>query len=119
MMNGREIISELRQPTRDLRDAIPDTWAGFAQLHQEAVSDGVIPGHLKELMAVAIAVADGCEGCIAYHARAAVHKGATEAELSEALGVSLLMAGGPASVYAPKALEIFRDFKEASLVPQG
>ncbi len=115
-MNGREIISELRQPTRELRDAIPDTWAGFAQLHQEAVSDGVIPGRIKELMAVAIAVAEGCDGCIAYHARAAVHKGATEAELNEALGVSLLMAGGPASVYAPKALEMFRDFKEAALV---
>jgi AhpD family alkylhydroperoxidase len=118
MKNGREIIAELRQPTRDLRDAIPDTWAGFAQLHQEAVSDGVIPGHIKECIAVAIAVAEGCEGCIAYHARAAVHKGATEAELTEALGVALLMAGGPASVYAPRALEIFRDFEQVLLVAQ-
>lgn len=106
-------ISDLRQPTRDLRDAIPDTWAGFAALHEHAVSDGKLSGKLKELIAIAIAVHDGCEGCIAYHARAAAHKGATEEEVAEALGVALLMGGGPASVYAPKALDAFREFAAA------
>ena len=110
MSKNHELIHELRQPTRDLRDAIPDTWAGFAALHRNAVADGALSGKTKELIATAIAVADHCDGCIAYHAKAAAMKGATEAEFTEMLGVALLMAGGPASVYGPRALEAFREF---------
>lgn len=106
----QHMIDELKQPTRDLRDAVPDVWAGFAALHQAAVADGVLPRRIKELIALAIATADGCEGCIAYHAKAAARAGAGDAEVAEALGVALLMRGGPASVNAPLALEAFRGF---------
>ncbi len=111
MPKHQEIINDLREPTRELRDAIPDVWSGFAALHQHAVADGALPGKIKELIATAIAVADGCDGCIAYHAKAAARKGASEAEFSEAIGVALLMAGGPASIYGPRALEAFREFQ--------
>lgn len=113
MGHYHDIVQDLRQPTRDLRDLIPETWAGFAQLHKHAVADGALAGAVKELIAIAIAVADGCDGCIAYHTRAAARKGVTEAELAEALGVTLLMVGGPASIYAPRALESFREFAAA------
>lgn len=112
MGHYQDLIRELQQPTRDLRDGVPDVWAGFAQLHQQAVGDGVLPGRIKELIALAIAVTDGCDGCIAYHARGAARKGATEEETVEALGVALLMKGGPASVYGPRALSAFREFAE-------
>lgn len=114
MANHQHIIDELREPTRALRDAIPETWAGFAALHSHAVADGAIPGRLKELIATAIAVAEGCDGCIAYHARAAARKGATEEEFAEMLGVALLMCGGPASIYGPRAFEAFREFQPSS-----
>lgn len=110
MEHHHQIIDDLRQPTRDLRDAIPETWAGFAALHRSAVGDGVLPAKFKELIALAIAVAEGCDGCIAYHAKAAARRGATEEEAAEALGVTLLMSGGPASVYAPRAFDAFREF---------
>ena len=61
-------------------------------------------------MALAIAVVKQCDGCIAYHARAAAHQGATKEEAAEALGVTLLMGGGPASTYATRALEAFEQF---------
>jgi AhpD family alkylhydroperoxidase len=107
-----DLITSLKQPTRDFRDSIAKTWQGFSDLHRSAVEDGVLPGKIKELIALAIATADGCEGCIGYHARAAAMKGATEEETAEALGVALLMAGGPASVYGPRALEAFREFAD-------
>jgi AhpD family alkylhydroperoxidase len=110
-LDFQNVIHDLRQPTRDLRAAIPQTWAGFRDLHDAAMADGVLSGRFKELIALAIAVADGCDGCIAYHARAAALKGATDAEVAEALGVALLMAGGPASVEAPRALQAFREFQ--------
>lgn len=109
-----DVIGSLRQPSRDLRDAIPATWSAFSQLHKEALADGALPGHIKELMALAISVVDGCDGCVAYHARGAAHQGATEEEAAEAIGVSLLMAGGPATIWGPRALEAFREFRETA-----
>lgn len=110
-MSYKELVNELRQPTRDLRDAIPETWAAFGKLHEQAVADGVLSAKTKELIATAIAVTDGCDGCIAYHTRAAARLGVAEDEMAEALGVALLMKGGPASVYAPRAFAAFKEFK--------
>ena len=105
-----DVAAGLREPTRSLRKAIPDAWTGFGQLHQAAVAPGAIPAHLKELMALSIAVVKQCDGCIAYHAKAAAAAGATPEEVSEALGVALLMDGGTASVYAPRAWDAYREF---------
>jgi AhpD family alkylhydroperoxidase len=61
-------------------------------------------------MALAIAVVKQCDGCIAYHAKAAARQGASEGEVAEALGVALLMDGGTASVHGPRAWEAFHQF---------
>jgi AhpD family alkylhydroperoxidase len=61
-------------------------------------------------MAMVAAVVKRCDGCIAYHARAAAHRGATADEVAEALGVALLMDGGTASVYGPRAWEAYHEF---------
>lgn len=94
--------------TRDLRRAIPDVYAGFASLHDAAMRPGALGRGTKELMALAIAVTQGCERCIDIHVRAAVHEGADAAEVAEALGVAVLMAGGPGTSYAPVAWAAFR-----------
>jgi len=109
-----DVAADLRLPTRELRKAIPLTWAGFGEMHQSAVADGALPARVKELMALVVAVTKHCEGCIAYHARAAARAGASEDEVAEALGVALLMEGGPASVWAPRAFEAFREFQQAN-----
>jgi AhpD family alkylhydroperoxidase len=108
------VAADLRLPTRELRRAIPETWAGFGDMHQSAVAEGALPARVKELMALVVAVTKHCEGCIAYHARAAARAGATEEETAEALGVALLMEGGPASVWAPRAFEAFREFQRVA-----
>lgn len=105
-----DVIAGLRQPTREMRRAAPDAWAGFGSLHEAAVRDGAVPARLKELTALALAVVEGCDGCVAYHARAAVKAGATREEAAEMLAVALLMGGGPVSVWAPRALAAFDEF---------
>ncbi len=40
MANAHQVIEELRVPTRSLRKAAPEAWAGFAHLHDAAVADG-------------------------------------------------------------------------------
>jgi len=97
---------------RELRELIPETYAGFAQLHRAAFADGALSPKVKELMAVSIAVVEQCEGCIASHTRGAVRHGATKEEFAEALGVAIQMSGGPGTVYAPKAWDAFKEFSE-------
>ena len=67
---------------------------------------------MKEVIALALAVAQQCDGCIAYHARGAVRHGATPGQVAEALGVALLMNGGPATVYGPRAWAAYNEFRE-------
>ena len=110
MARHRETLRELREPTKSLRHAIPEAWAAFADLHDAAVAEGEVPTRLKEAVALAISVVKRCDGCIAYHAKAAARAGATPGEVAELLGVALLMDGGTASVYAPRAWEAFGEF---------
>jgi AhpD family alkylhydroperoxidase len=107
---NHELLKELGQAAASLRSAQPDVWRGFGQMHQSALADGAIPARMKELIALAISVAKQCDGCIAHHAQAAARKGATAAEVSEVLGVALMMDGGPGSVYAPRAWAAFQEF---------
>ena len=93
MAHWHDVISNLAEPTKSLRSAIPDAGKGFAELHKGAMAAGELPAHVKEIIALAISVADECDGCIAYHAKGAARKGASAQEVAEALGVVLLMTG--------------------------
>lgn len=109
-MTHKEILDELRQPASDLRDHIPAVYDGFSALSRAALADGALDAKTKELIALAIAVTRKCDGCIASHARGAARRGASAEEVAEALGVAVLMNGGPGTVYAPRAFEAFREF---------
>ncbi len=110
MEHYHEVLAGLREPTKGLRHAIPETWAGFLALRDGAMADGAVPARLKEAAALALSVVKRCDGCIAYHAKAAARAGATPEEVAELLGVALLMDGGTASVYAPRAWGAFQEF---------
>ena len=110
MDRSHEVLQELREPTKSLRRAIPETWSGFVALHDAAMASGEVPARIKEAAALAISVVKRCDGCIAYHAKAAAKAGATPTEVAELLGVALLMDGGTASVYAPRAWDAYREF---------
>jgi AhpD family alkylhydroperoxidase len=111
MTDDRDLLSELREPTKALRRAIPETWAAFVGLHREVMTDGALPVHLEEAVALAISVAFRCEGCIAHHARATARAGATPEEVASVLEVALLMGGGSAAMYAPTAWSAFQEHR--------
>lgn len=112
--HGSHVMNDLIPLSRDLRHAIPDVMKGFADLHTAAMKPGALDTKTKELIALAISISSRCDGCIASHARGAAKQGATEAEVAEAIGVAVLMAGGPATVYGPRAFAAFRDFANPS-----
>jgi AhpD family alkylhydroperoxidase len=88
----------------------PRPYAGYKELHDSALAAGALAVRTKELIALAIAVSKECDGCIASHAHAAVQHGATPQEAAEAIGVTFLMNGGPATVYGARAFAAFREF---------
>jgi AhpD family alkylhydroperoxidase len=110
--HGIGVLEDLRAPSKALRTAIPDVYAGFAETHRAALEGGVVDAATKELVALAISVAQQCDGCIASHARGAAMKGATPEQVAEVLGVAILMSGGPATVYGPRAFDAFLEFRE-------
>ncbi|MEO6791823.1 MAG: carboxymuconolactone decarboxylase family protein [Ornithinibacter sp.] len=110
--HGTSVLDALRGPSKDLRAAIPGVYAGFSATHQAALEPGVLDAVTKELIALGISVAQQCDGCIASHARGAAMKGATAEQVAETLGVAILMGGGPATVYGPRAYAAFLEFQE-------
>jgi AhpD family alkylhydroperoxidase len=108
--NYREYHQHLEEGLAQLGQELPGPSSGFARLHRKAMEDGVLARKVKEMMALAISIVVGCEGCTAYHVHDAVEAGATREELSETVGVSLLMGGGPGSIYATHAMEAIAQY---------
>ena len=114
MITAHEHHHELIATGRRLREAIPDVYAGYASLQRAAMGDGALTARVKELIALAIAVTRECDGCVTAHARSAARRGATAPEVAEAMGVAILMNGGPGTVWGPRALATFEEFAEAA-----
>ncbi|HEX5018916.1 MAG TPA: carboxymuconolactone decarboxylase family protein [Actinomycetes bacterium] len=109
---GRAVQEELREPAQALRRHIPDVYEGFKALRDASFADGTLDEKTKQLIALAVSVAQHCDGCMASHARGAARAGASDQEAAEALGVTIQMMGGPGTVYAPRAFAAFREFAE-------
>ena len=61
-----------------------------------------------------IGIVHGCDGCIASHARGAVRAGASKQEAADAIGVAIMMHGGPGTVYGARAFAAFCEFADAA-----
>jgi AhpD family alkylhydroperoxidase len=111
--HGKAVLRELTPLHRNLRRAIPDVYQGFGALSAAAFADGALDRRTKELIAFAIGVVEGCDGCIASHGQAAARAGATPQEAAEAIGVTFLMHGGPATIHGARAYDVFCELAEA------
>jgi AhpD family alkylhydroperoxidase len=111
--HGKALLDELIPLGRELRHAIPGVYEGFATMSKAAFGPGELEAKTKELIALAIAVAVRCDGCIASHASGAARRGATRQEAAEAIGVAVALSGGPGTVYGPRAYDAFCEFADA------
>lgn len=111
--NWPETTTELNALLRNLRTGTPDVMKAFSAIAQAAVAPKALDGKVKELIALGIAVAIRCDDCIAFHAKAAVERGASRDEILETLGMAIYMGAGPSVMYASHALEAFTQFSAA------
>lgn len=106
-----KVQAEVMNGMQALGQGLPDVMGSFSKLHAAAVRPGALTSATKELMALAIAIAIRCEGCIACHVKDALEFGATPEEIEETIGVAILMGGGPAVVYGAEAREALEQFR--------
>lgn len=106
------VLDDLNPQHRALRQMIPDVYKGFGDMSKAAMASGALEAKVKELMAMVIGVVHGCDGCIASHARGAARAGATTQEAAEAIGVGIMMHGGPATIYGARAYTAFCEFAD-------
>jgi AhpD family alkylhydroperoxidase len=107
MDSMESIREELRQPSLDLHELIPDVMKAHASMSSAAMTEGELSVGVKELLAVVIAITRECDGCMVAHTRGAVRSGVTRQQLAEAIGVAISMNGGPGTVWGPRALRLF------------
>lgn len=113
-----QITKELTVQLRNLRGGAPDVMRAFGHIAQAALAPRALDAKTKELIALGIAVAVRCDDCIGFHVKAAFEQGASEQEVTEALGMAIYMGAGPSVMYASHALEAFSEFaKEAGGAP--
>jgi len=110
---------ELSKSIREGRLGAPEVMKGFSALAQAAGQSGSLDAKTKELMAMAIAVATRCDGCIAFHAEAAAKLGASREEIMETMGMAIYMGAGPSLMYAAQAVEAFDQFSKARVQGMG
>ena len=102
-----DLIDHLNAAIAKLRAGAPEPMRAFSALAREALKPGALDVKTKELIAIGIAIATRCDGCIGFHAKAAIKAGATREEILETLSMAIYMGAGPSMIYAAEALRAF------------
>jgi len=94
-----------KELARKRRELAPDIYNAFRAFGERVFADGALPAKTKQLIAVAVAHVTQCPYCIRGHTELAVKKGASEAELMEAIWVAAEMRAGAAYAHSVIALD--------------
>lgn len=112
MEHFHQVQADLRGPYRELAERLGGVTDAYNAMHVAAMGDGALTAKTKELIALSIAITRECDGCIAAHARGAARRGCTVEEVTEMIGVAIMMNGGPGTVWGPRALAAYHEFAE-------
>ena len=107
-----DITRNISSQMAKMRKEMPEVMSAFANLSQAATKEGALDKKTKELIAIALAVANHCPGCLGFHAQTLVKLGVSREELMDTLGMAVYMGGGPSLMYAADALDAFEEFNE-------
>ena len=88
---------------------MPEVMTSFHTLSQSATKEGALSKKTKELIALGISVAKRCDPCIGYHMKALIKLEVTRNEVLETLNLAVYLGGGPALMYAAKAIQAFEE----------
>ena len=101
---------EIAARRKELAPGIHDAFEAFSRA---VFDDGALPEKTKQLIAVAVAHTTQCPYCIQGHTRLAHRKGASDAEIMEAIWVAAEMRAGGAYAHSTLALHALDAMAEA------
>jgi AhpD family alkylhydroperoxidase len=113
MLDWNTYRGQVLQGVGALGRLTPDTVRGYAAIGAAGQKTNHLDAKTRELIAVAVAIALRCDGCITVHTDAARKLGVTPEELAEALGVAVGITAGAGIVYSTRALDAFAASAEA------
>jgi AhpD family alkylhydroperoxidase len=124
MLDWNGYQKEISGKLGELSKVSPDTVEGYMTLSGANAKSSALGEKTRQLISLAVAVTTRCDGCIVFHTQAALKAGATKAEISEALGVSVAMNAGAALIYSARVLDamdlnIAAAAKERAALPHG
>jgi len=102
-----QIAGDMGTAIAQLRSGMPEVMKAFGSMDAALYKPGALDLKTKELIALSLGVASRCDGCLAFHAKAAVKYQASREEVMETLGMAIYMGGGPSVMYAAMALEAY------------
>ncbi|MBS0250966.1 MAG: carboxymuconolactone decarboxylase family protein [Proteobacteria bacterium] len=105
MFDWAQYRKDLTERIGDLSTLSPDSVGGYMLASGAGRKTARLDEKTRQLISLAVAVTTRCDGCIAFHSKAAVDNGATTEEIAEALGVAIAMNTGAALVFSARALD--------------
>ncbi|AHL23539.1 MULTISPECIES: carboxymuconolactone decarboxylase family protein [Thermococcus] len=105
-------LKEIEELLDRLGKEHPKEIAAFSRFLRETLDNKALTTREKELIALALGIAQGCEWCIYLHTQKALEAGAKPEELIEAGLVAVLMAGGPALMHLIPLMKAIEKFKK-------
>ena len=105
MLDWNQYRRQIKSGVAEVGRLSPGTVKGYAGLSGAGQEKDLLGAKTRELIALAVAVALRCDGCITVHTDAALKQGASEEEIAEALGVAVALGAGSALVYSTRVLD--------------
>ena len=91
----------------------------FFALDHDVYSAGALPKKTKELMGLVASTVLRCNDCISYHLVESVEHGATTKEISEALGIALVVGGSITIPHLRHAMAFLETIEQPDATPNG
>ncbi len=109
MSQWTDVLKGIQKDSALLKDANPTMIEAFNAVREAGHKNDAIDAKTRELIAIGVAVALHCEGCIASHVYQAKRAGATAEEVAAAAGTAMLIGIG--SAYT-KSIDVMRAYEE-------
>jgi ribonuclease HI len=89
----------------------------FFALDHDMYSEGALSKKTKELMGLVASTVLRCNDCISYHLIESVEQGATDKEITEALGIALVVGGSITIPHLRQAMAFLDTIERPALTP--
>ncbi len=105
MIDWNEYHAQILTTIAEIGRTSPDIVRGYRTLSDAGKKADLLGSKVRKLIALAVAVTVECDGCIVVHTDAALKAGATEEEISEALGVAVAVKAGSALIFSTRVID--------------